>query len=68
MTTHEIELLGKSIVDRQMSYEVIGFEQVADILGVSIRWIQKHIEEIPHGEFNGKPRFFKYDVIRMIRR
>lgn len=68
MTTKEIQVYAKARVEEELKYQHIEIDEVGKILGVSIRWIQKHIDEIPHGEFNGKPRFFKGDIIKLLRR
>ena len=68
MTTKEIQVYARARVEEELKYQRIEIDDVSKILGVSIRWIQKHIDEIPHGEFNGKPRFFKGDIIKLLRR
>lgn len=68
MTTREIGLLGKSIVDQQMRYEVMPIEKVAETLNCSIRWVMSHLEDIPHGTFNKRPVFFRGDIVSLIRR
>lgn len=69
MTTKEIKLLAKEIVDEQMRYCVVGIEEAADILGVKPATIQKRLKSIPHGKFgNGKPRFRKSDLIKLLER
>ena len=54
------------IINTFNTFNNVEIDEVSKILGVSIRWNQKHIDEIPHGEFNGKPRFFKGDIIKLL--
>lgn len=68
MTTNEIQVHAKARVEEELKYQHIEIDEVSKILGVSIRWIQKHIDKIPNGQFNGKPRFFKGDIIKLLRR
>lgn len=68
MTSREIKNLAREIVLEQMRYEVIGADEAADILGVSKKVLYKKIDTIPHGKYGKKLRFFKGDLINIIRR
>lgn len=68
MTQREIKLLAKEIVAEQMRYEVIGIDEVACMLGVSPSYIYHNIEQIPHEKPFGKLRFFRSDIVKLIKR
>lgn len=48
--------------------EVIGIEEVAEILGMSKQSVYNRIDEIPHSKFGKSLRFFKSDIIKLLRR
>lgn len=68
MTEKEIKELAKQIVLEQMRYEVIGIDDVARILGVSIQTVYNRIDEIPHSKSGKVLRFFKGDIIKLLMR
>ena len=48
--------------------EVIGIDEVAEILGMSKQSVYNRIDEIPHSKFGKSLRFFKCDIIKLLRR
>lgn len=48
--------------------DVIGIDEAAGILGMSKQSVYNRIQEIPHTKFGKSLRFFKSDIIKMLRR
>ena len=48
--------------------KVIGAEEVAEILGCSTETIYRKSTDIPHTKVGKTLRFFKSDIIKMLRR
>lgn len=68
MTTKEIKLLAKEIVEEQMRYDFLGLEEAAEFLGVRPKTLRNKLKDVPHGKFgNGKPRFRKTDLVELFR-
>ncbi|MCI7653037.1 MAG: helix-turn-helix domain-containing protein [Bacteroidales bacterium] len=54
--------------DGLLEDKVIGAEETAEILGCSTWTVYKKLSEIPHTKFGKSLRFFKSDIIKMLRR
>lgn len=48
--------------------KVIGAEEVAQILGCSVETVYRKLPDIPHTKFGRTLRFFKSDIIKLLRR
>lgn len=77
LKTSDMNLLAKITCDKVISNlkeqgyiqdEVIGVDEVAQLLGVSKSYVFHHIDEIPHSKPYKRLRFFKSDIIKMLRR
>ena len=77
MTSSEIRhlanIVAKRVVeelkkDGSFDTDVIGIDEVAKILGMSKQSVYNRIEDIPHTKFGKKLRFFKSDIVKMLRR
>lgn len=67
MTERELKTLAKEIVIEQMRYEVIGADEAAKILGIAKKTLYRKLETIPHTKYGKALRFFKGDLIKMLR-
>lgn len=67
MTEREIKTLAKEIACELMRYEVIGVNEAARMLGITTKTLYNKVEEIPHCKYGKKLRFFKGDIIRILR-
>ena len=73
MTKNEMERIARMMAEilaknGLISDEVIDVDEVAQILGVSKSYVFHHIDEIPHSKPYKKLRFFKSDIVKMLRR
>ena len=73
MTRNDARLIAEELFKIQkreglVETEVIGIEEVAEILGMSKQSVYNRIEDIPHTKFGKKLRFFKSDIVKMLRR
>lgn len=67
MTEREIKALAKEIVVEQMRYEVVGADEAAKILGIAKKTLYHKLQTIPHVKYGKVLRFFKGDLIRILR-
>jgi predicted DNA-binding transcriptional regulator AlpA len=73
MTRNDARLIAEELYKIQkreglVETEVIGIDDVAQILGMSKQSVYNRIEEIPHSKFGKALRFFKSDIIKLLRR
>lgn len=46
--------------------EIIGIDEVAKILGVSVKTVRNNIKKIPHTKVFGRLRFFRSSIYQML--
>lgn len=73
MTRNDARLIAEELFKIQkreglVETEVIGIDEVAEILGMSKQSVYNRIDEIPHYKFGKSLRFFKNDIIKLLRR
>lgn len=47
--------------------DVIGIEEVAEILGVTPKTVRNRIKEIPHKKVFGRLRFYRSSIYKMLK-
>ena len=73
MTRNDARLIAEELFKIQkreglVETDVIGIDEVTEILGMSKQSVYNRIDGIPHSKFGKSLRFFKNDIIKLLRR
>lgn len=63
-----IEKVSQRVYEKMVEHEIIGADEVAEMLGCSVETVYRKLDEIPHTKFGRSLRFFKGDIYKMLRR